>query len=208
VTSVDDTSARDRDHPVVPPDAGPALLDALEAVVRVRRTSLRVDRDRPVPDDLVERLLRLANWAPNHKKTFPWRWALVTGEGRERLGAVVEAAQVREGMEPERAARARTKYVRSPLVVLAGAAYQPDPVRRIEDRDAVVAGVENFLLGATAAGLATHWATGDWMADAGVKAFAGLAPEDELIALLYVGWPAGGVPDVPRPEPVVVRVTI
>jgi nitroreductase len=101
-------------------------------------------------------------------------------------------------------AKARGKYLRSPVVVLVGSAFQPDPVRRLEDRDAVAAGVQNLLLGATAAGLASHWATGDWMQDEAVKSLAGLAAEDELIALVYLGWPDGEVADVDRVAPVVV----
>ena len=74
-------------------------------------------------------------------------------------------------------------------------------MRRREDRDAVAAAVQNLLLGATAAGLASHWATGDWMDDPDVKALAGLAPDDDLVALVYLGWPTGDVPSVERPAP-------
>jgi nitroreductase len=181
-------------------------LDALEDLARSRRTSLLVDHDRPVPDELVDRLLQLATLAPNHKRTWPWRFTVVTGPARARLGELVAAFEERRGAEPERAAKARRKYLRAPVVVLVGAAWHESAVRRLEDRDAVAAGVQNLLLGATAAGLASHWATGDWMADPDVKAFAGLAPEDELVALVYLGWPAGEVAEVARPEPVVVRV--
>lgn len=182
-------------------------LGGLERLVLARRTSLRVDPDHDVPDDVVDRLLRLAVWAPNHKKTFPWRFAVVRGEGRRRLGELVAAYEERMGAPPEKVAKARGKYVRSPVVVLVGATEQPDPVRRVEDRDAVAAGVQNLLLGATAVGLASHWATGDWMHDDAVKAFAGLAPGGELIALVYLGWPTGDVPMVARPEPAVIHVS-
>jgi hypothetical protein len=40
------------------------------------------------------------------------------------------------------------------------------------------------------------------MDDAAVKAFAGLAPDDDLVALVYLGWPDGEVPEVERPAPV------
>ncbi len=182
-------------------------IGEVERLVVARRTSLRVDPDREVPAELIDRLLRLAVWAPNHKKTFPWRFAVVEGEGRRRLGELVSAYEQRIGADPGRQEKAKGKYLRAPVVVLAGATYHPDPVRRVEDRDTVAAGVQNLLLGATAAGLASHWATGTWMADDGVKALAGLAPQDELIALVYLGWPTGDVPEVGRPEPAVVHVT-
>ena len=182
-------------------------IGGVERLVAARRTSLRVDPDREVPAELVDRLLRLAVWAPNHKRTFPWRFAVVEGEGRRRLGELVAAYEGRVGAPPGRQEKAKGKYLRAPVVVLAGAAFHPDPVRRAEDRDAVAAGVQNLLLGATAAGLASHWATGDWMTDDDVKTLAGLGPDDELIALVYLGWPIGDVPVVARPEPAVVHVT-
>ncbi|HAP77274.1 MAG TPA: nitroreductase, partial [Acidimicrobiaceae bacterium] len=52
------------------------------ALARARRTSMVVDRDRPVPHQLVAELCELAQWAPNHKRTWPWRFALCEGEGR------------------------------------------------------------------------------------------------------------------------------
>ena len=85
--------------------------------------------------------------------------------------------------------------------MLVGAAAEADPVRRREDRDAVAAAVQNLLLAATASGLASHWATGDWMDDPAVKELAGLAHDDDLVALVYLGWPNGEVPAVERPAP-------
>ena len=51
-----------------------------------------VDVDRPVPHELVERLCELAQWAPNHKRTWPWRFALVEGDARAELGDLIADA--------------------------------------------------------------------------------------------------------------------
>jgi nitroreductase len=174
-------------------------LIALEGLIQRRRTSLRVDPDRPVPADLVERLVHLVGWAPNHKRTWPWRTTVVTGDGRRRLGELVAACERSRGADEARLEKARGKYLRAPVVLLFGRAAHPDPVRCTEDRDAVAAGIQNLLLAATAAGLASHWATGDWMTDTDVKSFAGLELADELVALVYLGWPIGDVPPVDRP---------
>jgi hypothetical protein len=45
------------------------------------------------------------------------------------------------------------------------------------------------------------------MEDDAVKALADLGPDDELIALVYLGWPVADTPVVPRPEPAVVHVS-
>lgn len=184
-----------------PPDT--SALEAFDRLARVRRTSLKVDPAVPVPPELVERLLGLATWAPNHKRTWPWRFTVVTGPARQQLGELVAGFEQRRGGEPARVDKARGKYLRAPVVILVGAAWQPDPARRREDRDAVAAGVQTLLLGATAAGLASHWATGDWMDDPAVKSFAALGPDDDLVALVYLGWPSADVPTVDRPAPAI-----
>jgi nitroreductase len=173
--------------------------DHVATTIRRRRTSLLLDPDRPIGRDLVVELLELATWAPNHHRTWPWRFAVVTGEGRRRLGELVAAYEADQGAAPERRDKVRGKYLRAPVVVLVGMAADPDPVRRQEDRDAVAAAVQNLLLAATAAGLASHWATGAWMDDAAVKALAGLGPDDDLVALVYLGWPTGDPLPVDRP---------
>lgn len=178
----------------------------MAGVIRSRRTSLLVDAERPVPDVLVDELIALATCAPNHHRTWPWRFAVVRGDGRRRLGRLVADFEARRGAGPERCDKVAAKYLRAPVVLLVGQAHEPEPTRRAEDRDAVAAGIENLLLGATAAGLASHWATGAWMDDEAVKTLAGLAPADDLVALVYLGWPRSQCPVVARPDPVVTRI--
>ena len=52
-----------------------------------------------------------------------------------------------------------------------------------------------MLLAAHALGLAAQWRTGPAATDPAVKALLGLAPDQHLIAVVYVGWrlvqPAG-----------------
>ena len=50
-----------------------------------------VDKQRPVPHDLLRDLCELAQWAPNHKRTWPWRFAAFSGSGRSKLGAAFAA---------------------------------------------------------------------------------------------------------------------
>ena len=88
------------------------------ALVHARRTNMKVDKQRAVPRELVEQLCELAQWAPNHKRTWPWRFALAEGDGRARLGEVIATAMETRGDEPEKVAKARTKYLRTPAVLI------------------------------------------------------------------------------------------
>ena len=183
------------------PAAGAAALADFEALARARRTNLRMDPERPVPAELVERLCRLAMWAPNHKRTWPWRFTAIVGDTRGELGDALAETLIAAGESAAKVDKARGKYRRAPLMLAVASAGDPDPVRRLENRDAVAAGVQNLLLGATAAGLASYWGTGAVVAVPRVRELCGLEPGDELVALLYLGWPIGGVPEPARPEP-------
>ena len=181
-----------------------ADLNAFSQLVETRRTNLRMDLARPVSGEVLTRLCELAQWAPNHHRTFPWRFAVLTGAARQQLGDGVAAYDAALGARPERVEKSRTKYLRAPvmLLVASSSADDADPVRRLEDRDAVAAGVQNLLLAATAAGLASFWASGSITEAPQVRELCGFAPTDAVVAAIYLGWPLDIEPNVPaRPQP-------
>jgi nitroreductase len=174
---------------------------AVDEVIRTRRTSLLMDADDPVPDELISLLLELATWAPNHKRTWPWRFTVITGAARYRLGEALAAVAPDLGVPPDKVAKLPGKYARSAAVVLVWAAVDPDPHRAKEDRDAVAAAVQNLLLAATSFGLGNYWATVPAVLEHAVRRFAHLDEDHDLVALVYLGWPTGTAAVPGRPEP-------
>lgn len=183
--------------------AGLSDLAAFTDLATRRRTSLLIDRERAVPDDLVLRLCRLATWAPNHKKTWPWRFSVLTGDARVRLGELTAQQLVDEGIEHEvKLDKARGKFLRAPTIVMVAARPNyDDPELHAENLHSVAAGVQTFLLGATAAGLASFWASGAPLRSDAVKELCGFDDDDRLVALVYLGWPSGDVEVPERPDP-------
>jgi nitroreductase len=182
--------------------AGLSELASFTDLATRRRTSLLIDRDAPVPDELVLRLCRLATWAPNHKKTWPWRFCVLTGDARLRLGELTAKQLVDEGVDRQsKLDKAHTKYLRAPTIVMVAARPDPDPELDHENLLAAAAGVQNLLLGATAAGLASFWASGAPLRADSVKELCGFDQVDRLVALVYLGWPNGDVELPPRPDP-------
>lgn len=178
-------------------------MDTLHAIFSRRSISnLRPD---PVPRDLIEQLLSAAVQAPNHFKIRPWRFVVIQGAARERLGTVfAEALQAHqpEGLPASALEKERAKALRAPLIIAVGVAQSEDPRSLlIENICAVAAACENLLLAATALGLAGVWRTGPHAVDERVKAFLGLDPEQPLIGLLYLGYSAENQPAaVERPS--------
>ncbi|MCU1498341.1 MAG: putative oxidoreductase [Acidimicrobiales bacterium] len=185
----------------------PEAVTAIEEVIAGRRTSLLVDPDRPVPDELVDRLVAAATWAPNHKRGWPWRFTVLTGDARARLGGAMSDRAAEVGAPPAKVHKLRAKYLRSPTVLLVWQQVDPhDAVRRREDRDAVASAVQNVLLVATALGLGSYWATVPDELVPAVRQVAGVGDDHDLVALVYLGWPTGTVVAPMRPNPEVTRL--
>ena len=164
------------------------LADA-ELLIAGRRSSLVMDRERAVDGALVERLLALVAMAPNHKRTSPWRVAAFTGEARAELGEAFCIDCGAAGLAEAKLDKIRAKYLRAPTVVVVGCAPSDHATRHREDLFACAAGVQNLLLGATAAGLVTLWSSPPAIHAAAVGALAGFSPGTELVAVVYVGHP-------------------
>jgi nitroreductase len=185
-----------------------APFDMLSAIVRSRRTSLLMDRERPVPVEVIAELCGLATWAPNHKKTWPWRFALFTGEGRSRLGATMVADMVAADVGDDgKRTKTAGKYLRAPAVLVVGATPHPNEMLHLENRDAVAAGIQNLLLGATSIGLASFWSTPALTHPRSVLQLCGFEPDDRVVGVLYLGWPVGEVATPERPPIPITHVT-
>ena len=174
-------------------------FDVVAEVIRSRRTSLVVDRDRPVPDELVATLCELASWAPCHKRTWPWRFTAFSGAGRQRLGDAAADALAAAGADQAKIDKTRTKYLRAPTMLVVGAVHGDDPVRTAENHDATCAAVQNLLLGATAAGLASYWSSCPIGANDAVAQVSGFDRPVSIVAVIYLGWPARECPAPDRP---------
>ena len=183
-------------------------FDSFSELVRSRRTSMIVDQEREVPLDLVAELCGLATWAPNHKKTWPWRFALFTGDGRARLGETMAGEMERVDFgDDARRAKTRTKYLRTPAVLVVGCAPHDDEMLHNENRDAVAAGIQNLLLGATTLGLASFWSTPALEQPQRVLDLCGFASDDRLVGIVYLGWAAQECPAPERPSLPITHVT-
>jgi nitroreductase len=165
-------------------------MDTLTAII-TRQSTPKVCPD-PVPRALIEQLLNAAVQAPNHHRVRPWRFVVLTGSARERLGDAMAAAyQARVPDAPAEAVEVeRKRPLRAPVLICVGIDLPGDNPRVIEIENvcAGAAAVENLLLAAHALGLAAMWRTGDAAYDPAVKAFLGFSPQQQLIAMVYVGY--------------------
>ena len=180
-------------------------MDTIESI-HTRQSVGNVKSDL-VPRELLEKLLSAAVQAPNHYKVRPWRFVVLTGAAREKLGDVMAQAFLDKfpDLSPDAKSKAlkkeRSKPLRSPVLIAVGVDKPTESkVVEIENVCATAAACQNLLLAAHALGLAAKWRTGDPARDSKVKQFLGFEPDQHLIAFLYIGYPESDPGPVERPS--------
>ena len=174
------------------------MIEAL----RTRRSIGRLEGE--VPESDIRELIELAALAPNHKLTEPWRFTVLRGAARVRLGRLWAEILGREtdlsGAAREEMLRgAAAKLLRAPAIVVVSVRTDPNPVMAAEDFAAAAAATENLLLAAHAKGYGAMWRTGGITRQSEVAAFLGLGEGDRIVAMVYLGRPAMPAPPV-RPR--------
>jgi nitroreductase len=160
-------------------------------LIHTRHSIPKVKPD-PIPRQVIEQLLSAAVQAPNHHRVRPWRFVVLQGDARLRLGEVM--AQALKDRQPDALEEAlaveRLRPLRAPLLIAVGVEKPTEPkVLEIENVCAAAAATQNLLLAAHALGLGGMWRTGPAALDPAVKAFLGFAPDQHLIGFLYIGYP-------------------
>lgn len=164
------------------------------AAIRRRRSIGRMTPEAP-DRSLIERILEAGTWAPNHHLTEPWRFFVLEGDARMRLGEVMGqiAASHELCLETGRVAaeRAAAKPLRAPWVIAIAVEPADNPsIPEIEEIAAGCAAAQNMLLAADALGLGAIWRSGWITFEPEIKAFFGLSPRAQMLGFLYIGYPA------------------
>jgi nitroreductase len=164
-------------------------MDIIEAI-HGRRTITQVKQD-AVPRDVIEKLLSAAVQAPNHYKVRPWRFVVLTGNGRKKLGEVMAASFLERNpaTPPEGLDKTRALPLRAPVVIAVGVDKPSEPkIIEMENITATSAAGMNILLAAHALGLGAIWRTGEWARDPQVKEFLGFAADQHILGFIYLGY--------------------
>jgi nitroreductase len=180
------------------------------AVVRAQRACRSFRRD-PVPDELVERVLEAATFAPSAENRQPWVFVVVRDAAtRDQIGILTRRAWEGGGRTHSEARLAPALLAdvdqgatggvsAAPVLVVVGA----DTTRCL---DATVASstfpaVQNLLLAAGALGLGSALTTLTIALADELRALVDLPDHVQPVAVVPLGWPARAL-GPPRREPV------
>ena len=189
---------------VVPTNRANSLQDLLLS----RRTINDFDTELPSGwEEAVKRAVTAATYAPNHKRTEPWRFHLLGSQAVERVCELqAELVSAKKGAAAGEKKRKRWLAMPGWLVVTcvtaddaaaAGAFDDPTGAAR-EDYAACCCAVQNLCLSLHADGIGTKWTTGPVNFDARFGAAAGLPDNEYVVGTIWFGQAAGDAPPPPR----------
>ena len=181
--------------------------EELENLISARRSYLLIDASKEVDPALVDRIVSSAQWAPNHKRTWPLRVAVITGDSRKTLGNTIADAMAIHGDDEMKVAKTRGKFMRSPIIIVVASAEGATTNETEENRYAVAAGVQNMLLMAESFGLAALWGSPAKGANGAITTLCSMESTDHVMGIIYVGWPTQSVAAPLRPNIKITRLT-
>lgn len=172
------------------------------------RRSIRRYLEKPVPRELIEKILDAARWAPSAHNRQPWRFAIIEHANTkhalaaamgEKLRADLERDGVARELIEQDTARSYQRITSAPVVIIACMTtrdmdvYQDTRRKKAEfvmTIQSVAMAIQNLLLAAHASGLGACWMCAPLFVPDTVREVLKLENDWEPQALLTVGYAA------------------
>ncbi|MEO7121165.1 MAG: nitroreductase [Ginsengibacter sp.] len=169
-------------------------FEILQNIIQNRRSSKpALMNGEKIDDAIIRQLLELADWAPTHGHTEPWRFVIFANDAVKIF--CKEHAELYKSNAPAEKFETSTyekilhngDNVSHIIAVYMKRGSNPK-IAAAEEICSVAAAVQNILLGASSLNIAVLWSTGGLTFHPAMKNYFGLQEHDLMIGLLYLGY--------------------
>lgn len=165
---------------------------SISNTIKARRTiKANMMNGQKAPNGHIAALLELADWAPTHAFTEPWRFIVYENPAEfcAQHAEIYKAGVSVEDFNPTVYNNLTHQGDKASHVVLAIMKRSDlSKIPLFEEEAAVSSAIQNILLGATALNMASFWSTGGAALKPAMKEFLKLGEEDRLMGVLYLGY--------------------
>ena len=144
---------------------------------------------KPIAKADIEKLLEAANWAPNHKKTEPWRFKVLMGESKTRLGQFLSHKYQQVNTQPKQIKIKKLMENPPKAGAIIAICMQRDPNESLpewEELAATAMAVQNMWLCATEMGIGSYWSSPGLIKY--MDEFFELAEGERCLGFFYMGY--------------------
>ena len=144
----------------------------------------------------LEKAFQAALTAPDHHRLKPTRFVVIPPDQREAFGELLSQAIADLGETDQfQLDRVKSHPFRAPLLVVALTEFKPHPkVPDFEQTLSTGAAIQNFLLSLQVQGFSTIWRSGAVIESKLFKQALGLAAEDLISGIIYIGTAVKAIP--------------
>ena len=162
--------------------------------IRSRRT-VKPDKmnGRVIPDNIIVELLSMADWAPTHARTEPWRFIVIDNkrvkEFTARHAELYKQHADPKSFTPEKYNKLAELGENVSHIIIAWMKRNPahkSPV--VEEIAATSAAIQNLLLTATSKDIVAFWSSSGLTHHQALKDEFKLGEEDIILGIIYLGY--------------------
>ena len=173
-------------------------------LLATRRSALFSDLAGPGPSpEQLDTLLTIASRVPDHGKLVPWRFIVIEGDARLKVGDAAAAAYTTDNpkADQEKIDFERRRFSYAPVIVAVVSCLRPHPkIPQWEQALSAGASCMNLVSAATALGFDVAWLTGWAASERRILDFLGLSPQERLAGFVHIGTAKVKLPDRARPS--------
>ncbi|GAA3985504.1 nitroreductase family protein [Mucilaginibacter dorajii] len=161
-------------------------------IIQTRRTiKPNMMNGQKAPNSHIAALLELADWAPTHGFTEPWRFVVYENPAEfcQQHANLYKQNTSAEDFNETVYGNLQHQGDKASHVIIAIMQRGDLPkIPAFEEMASVSTAVQNILLGATALTMASYWGTGGAILKPAMKEFLQLREEDQVMGVLYLGY--------------------
>lgn len=163
-------------------------LSINQAILHRRSVTPLMFNNKEIDSKTIDLLMELANWAPTHRMTEPWRFVVISGASKERFGTLAAQAykEHTRKFDELKFMKTKRKWERSSHV-LAIVLHRDlnDRLPEWEEIAAVSMAVQNLWLASTQYNIGGYWSTPSWRE--GMDGALELEENETCMGFFYLG---------------------
>lgn len=155
--------------------------------------------DKPIAKTDIEKILEAANWAPTHKKTEPWRFKVLMGESKEKLGLFLSLKYMETEPRPKEFKVKKIMGNPKRAGAIIAICMQRDPLESLPEWEEIAAtamAVQNMWLCCTEMGIGCYWSSPGSIKY--MDEFFEMENGEKCLGLFYMGYYDQELPEVTR----------
>jgi nitroreductase len=164
-------------------------MELFESIKQRRSVYPHQFQEQTIDDADIKKLLELANWAPTHRKTEPWRFKVIAGEFRQKAGEYFKKVYLETTEKPKsfKAKKIAEKFVQSSHVI--AVCMQRDPKESVPEWEEIAAtamAVQNMWIASSKLNIGLYWSTPSYRNK--LNDLIPLAEGEQCLGFLYCGY--------------------